>query len=60
MVFENIEFLWLLLLLIPAFFFIKSNRHDLENLFKREVFDLIRVRNGAIPRRVRAILFLVQ
>jgi len=37
MVFENIEFLWLLLLLIPAFFFIKSNRHDLENLFKREV-----------------------
>ncbi len=58
MVFENIEFLWLLLLLIPAFFFIKSNRHDLENLFKREVFDLIRVRNGAIPRRVRAILIL--
>ena len=58
MVFENIEFLWLLLLLIPAFFFIKSNKHDLESLFKREVFDLIRVRNGAIPRKVRNILIL--
>jgi len=44
----------------PAFPFLikEANSHDLENLFKREFFDLIRVRNGAIPRRVRAILIL--
>ncbi len=57
--FNNIEFLWLLFLLIPLFYFLKSQKSDLESIFSKEVLKKIKLKNSSLSKRLRDILLIV-
>ncbi len=58
MSFANIEFLLLLILLIPMFLVIRKRNSALEAVFKPEILRKIRVKNGAFSSRTRNLLLI--
>ncbi len=56
--FLHSELLWLLVLLLPLFYFLKHNKKSYEALFSKDVLDKIRVKNRGFNKRVRNLLFI--
>jgi Ca-activated chloride channel family protein len=56
--FNNIEFLWLLLLLLPLFYFLKSKKNDLESVFSKEVLKRVKLKNNSLSKRWRRVFLL--
>ena len=57
--FNNIEFLTLLLLLLPLFYFLKSNKSDLESIFSKEVLKKVKLKHNSLSKRWRNIFWLI-
>ena len=57
--FQNIEFLWFLLLLLPLLYFLKSQKNDLETIFSKEVLKRVRLKSNSLSKRFRNILLLM-
>jgi Ca-activated chloride channel family protein len=56
--FHNIEFLWLLLLLLPLFYFLKSQKNDLESVFSKEVLKRVKLSTNSLSKRWRNLFLL--
>jgi len=56
--FYNREFLWLLWLLIPLFYFLKSYKNEFETLFSKEVLKRIELKRETLSKKGRNILLL--
>jgi len=56
--FKNIEFLWLLILLLPLFYFIKNRPNDLNTVFNKDVISKVRLSNSGISKKVKSILLI--
>ncbi len=52
------ELLWLLVLLLPLFYFLKYNKKSYEALFAKDILDKIRVKNRGLSKRVRNVLLI--
>jgi Ca-activated chloride channel family protein len=59
MVFENSEYLWLLLLLLPLGFFFKENKQSLEAYFDPDILKQMRHTDRTLSKRVRNILLVL-
>jgi len=59
MVFENSEYLWLLLLLLPLGFFLKESKQSLEAYFDPAILKKMRHTQRAVSKKVRNILLLL-
>jgi len=57
--FNNLEFLWLLLLLVPLFYFLKSQKNDLEHIFAKEVLKRVKRSNNTLSKRWRNLFLLM-
>ncbi|MEA3314426.1 MAG: VWA domain-containing protein [Campylobacterota bacterium] len=57
--FKNIEFLWLLILILPLFYFIKNRVNDLNDIFKKEVISKVKVSSKSISKKVKSILLIL-
>jgi len=57
--FNNIEFLWFLLLLLPLFYFLKAQDNDLESVFSKEVLKRVKLKGNSLSKRLRNILLLI-
>ena len=57
--FNNIEFLWLLLLLLPLFYFLKSQKNDLERVFSKEVLKRVKLKSNSLSKRWRNLFVLM-
>ena len=57
--FNNIEFLWLLLLLLPLGYLLKSRSDELSGVFSKEVLSKIKLKSSALSKKWRNILMLV-
>ncbi len=57
--FNNSEFLWLLLLLIPLGYLLKSRGDELSGVFSKEVLPKIRLKSSALSKKWRNILMLI-
>ena len=58
-IFNNIEFLWLLVLLLPLIYLIKSRGSELGAVFSKEVLKKIQLTSRVLPKKVRNILLLI-
>jgi len=56
MVFEQSQYLWLLLLLLPLGFLIQQDRSNLEQYFDKQVLQQLRAQQKSLSKRTRAIL----
>jgi len=56
--FKNIEFLYLLLLLIPLIYLIKQKKDFVLGQFSKEVFDKIEFKNNKFSKKTRAIILI--
>ena len=59
MIFYNIEFLWLLLLLIPMVLFMKSKGSEFGNIFAPQVLKKVQLKNRNLSKKVRNIFLLI-
>ena len=60
MVFEQSQYLWLLLLLLPLGFLIQQHRSVLEHYFDRQVLQQLRMQHQkSLSKRTRALLLLL-
>jgi Ca-activated chloride channel family protein len=59
MFFNNSEFLWLLLILIPLAYLIKKDKNSLEYIFSKDVLKKIKIDNRSIPKRAKSILLII-
>lgn len=57
--FNNIEFLWLLLLILPLLYLLKSDKNDLDSIFSKEVLKRIKLKNSSFSKRTRDIVLLM-
>ncbi|SFV69717.1 TPR domain protein in aerotolerance operon [hydrothermal vent metagenome] len=57
--FNNIEFLWFLLLILPLFYFLKAQENDLESVFSKEVLKRVKLKGNSLSKRLRNILLLI-
>jgi Ca-activated chloride channel family protein len=57
--FDTIEFLALLILLLPFIYFLKSKKSDLERIFSKKVLQQIQLRNTSLSKRWRNIFWLM-
>jgi Ca-activated chloride channel family protein len=57
--FNNIEFLTLLLLLLPLLYFFKSKKSDLETIFSKDVLKKVKLTNNGLSKRWRNISLLI-
>lgn len=57
--FKNIEFLWLLIFILPLFYFIKNRKDGLDNIFQKDVISKVRVSNNSISKKVKSILLIL-
>jgi len=57
--FNNIEFLWFLLLLLPLLYFLKAQDNDLESIFSKEVLKRVKLKGNSLSKRLRNILLLM-
>jgi len=58
-IFNNLDFLWLLLLLVPLFYFFKSQKNDLERVFSKEVLKRVKLSNNTLSKRWRNLFLLM-
>lgn len=56
--FNNIEFLWMLVLVIPSIFFIKTKQQTVEKIFKKDIFKKIQFKNGVMNRATRSFFLI--
>ena len=57
--FKNIEFLWALMLVIPAFLFIKNKKNNIENIFKKSILKKLQLKNkNGFSKKIRTILLI--
>ncbi len=56
--FLHVELLWLIVLLLPLFYFLKYNKKSYEALFDKSVLEKIRVKNRGFSKRVRNFLLI--
>ena len=54
--FNNSEFLWLGLLLIPLFYLLGHKQQGLEQFFSKEVLKKVEVKSRRVSKKVRNIL----
>jgi len=59
MTFENSDFLWLALLLLPLVFFLRHQKSGLEGYFSEDVLHKMRHKHGGLSKRARNILLLL-
>ena len=59
MVFENSEYLWLLLLLLPLGFFFKENKQSLEAHFDPAILKKMRHKHKTLSKKVRNMLLIL-
>lgn len=57
--FKNIEFLWMLVLIIPAILFIKTKKQTVENIFQNKIFEKIQFKNSMMNKKTRSILIII-
>ena len=57
--FKDIEFLYLLLLLIPFVYLLRNHVDTLERVFSKRVLEKIKIKNRALSKRARNILMLL-
>jgi len=57
--FNNVEFLWLLLLLLPIFYFLKPQKNDLESIFSKEVLKKVKLKSNSLSKRWRNLLLII-
>jgi Ca-activated chloride channel family protein len=57
--FKDIEFLWLLILLLPLLFLIKNRSSGLENIFSQTVLEKIEIKKRTIPKKIRDIILVM-
>ncbi len=57
--FNNIEFLWLLLLLLPLGYLLKSRGDELSGVFSKEVLSKIKLKSSALSKKWRNIFMLI-
>ncbi len=57
--FKDIEFLWLLLFLIPFIYIIRDHVDNLEKLFSKYVLKKIQIDNKTLSKRARNILLIL-
>ena len=58
MVFDNSEYLWLLLLLLPLGFFLKESKQSLEAYFDPKILKQMRHTDRTLSKKVRNILLI--
>ena len=56
--FKDIEFLWLLILLLPLLFLLKKKNGGFGTLFSEDVLKKIEIKKRRLPKKVRDILLL--
>jgi Ca-activated chloride channel family protein len=57
--FKNIEFLYALVLVIPAFLFIKNKKNNIENIFKSDILEKLQLKNkNGFSKKIRTILLI--
>ena len=56
--FKNIEFLWILVLIIPFIIFIKTKQQTVQNIFKHEIFEKIQFKNSMMNKRTRSFFLI--
>ncbi|MFK5881241.1 MAG: VWA domain-containing protein [Sulfurospirillum sp.] len=56
--FVHSELLWLIVLLLPLFYFLKYNKKSYEALFAKDILEKIRVKNRGFSKRVRNVLLI--
>ena len=59
MTFNNSEFLWLLLLLLPLGYLLKSRGDELSGVFSKEVLQKIKLKNSALSKKWRNVFMLL-
>ena len=57
--FKDIEFLYLLLLLIPFVYLLRNHVDTLERVFSKRVLEKIKIKNRALSKKARNILMLL-
>ena len=58
-IFNNREFLWLLLLLIPLGYLLKSRGDELSGVFSKEVLTKVKLKSSALSKKWRNVLMLI-
>ncbi len=58
-IFNNSEFLWLLLLLIPLIYLIKARGSSLETIFSKRVLKQVQLKNSSLSNRTKSILLIL-
>jgi len=58
-IFKTIEFLWLLILLLPLIYLLKSKSSELSTVFSKKVLKKIELPNRVLPKKIRNIFLLV-
>ncbi len=58
-VFKDIEFLWLLLLIVPLIFLLKDSKSGLGSIFAKDVLKKIEIKSKRVSKRVRNILIIL-
>jgi len=59
MIFENSEYLWLLLLILPLGFFLKESKQSLEAYFDPNILKKMRHRHKRLTKKVRNLLLIL-
>ena len=59
MVFEQSQYLWLLPLLLPLFYFLKENKQALEAYFDPAILKRMRHTQRALPKKIRNLLIIL-
>jgi Ca-activated chloride channel family protein len=59
MIFENSEYLWLLLLLLPLGLFLKESKQSLESYFDPAILKRMRHTKRGVSKRVRNVMLIV-
>jgi Ca-activated chloride channel family protein len=57
--FKNIEFLWLLILVVPLIFLIKNRTTTMGGVFSKDVLNKISIKNRSLSKKVRNILIII-
>ncbi len=57
--FKNIEFLWLLILVVPLIFLIKNSTTTMGGVFSKDVLNKIAIKNRSLSKKIRNILIII-
>ena len=59
MYFKNIEFLYLILLVLPFIYLLKNKSDGLETIFSKDVLEKIKLSSSGISKKIRAIFLII-